>query len=777
MITDSGYSIVFLVRKVLRRLGGNYTFLVLTDRDDLDSQIYKTFAGCGLADNDREPCRAESGDHLVHLLGQHQPLVFSLIQKFNRQVKLGEAYTNRNDIIVITDEAHRTQYGNLALNMRNALPNASYIGFTGTPLFQDDEITRRVFGEYISTYDFQRAVDDNATVPLYYEARGDKLGVALTDINERLAEKLEELEPLDVDVTARLEKELAREYHVITAPKRLERIAEDFVGHFSNAWESGKAMFVCIDKLTCVTMYNLILKYWDKKIFELEASLPKAADEQETIFRQRQIAWMRESRAAVVVSEEQGEVAKFRQWGLDIIPHRKLMKEGMDLPESLRQKPKFTSMQRLDLESAFKEREHPFRIAVVCAMWLTGFDVPCLSTLYLDKPLKAHTLMQAIARANRVDEGKNNGLIVDYCGILKNLHKALATFTSSGGGDGPEPVKPADEDLIAELREAIALVRAFLAEKKVSLDAVISADGFLKNAEILSVQETVNENDSTRKRFGIMCRNVFKKFKACLNLPAINEFRDDYGILNIIYKRLQEGAEQADISYIIRKLHEVIDDAVLPEEKNAAEAKIYDISKIDFNRLRREFAHSPSKNTLVQDMKTAIEKQLQRLMARNPLRTDFQKRYEEIVDEYNKEKDRATIEQIFDELLRLVESLNEEEGRAVREGLDEENLVLYDLLRKPELTPGETKRIKSVAVALLETLKAEKHRIDHWQEKEATRDTVKLAIRDFLWNETTGLPLDMYTEDEVMERADAVYQHVFRVYPTVPSPYYSINAA
>ena len=458
------YSMVMFTRKVHRRLGGNFTFLVLTDRDDLDNQIYKTFAGCGAVDHDREPCRAESGRHLGRLLAEHKSHVFSLIQKFNRDVDPDTPYTDRDDIIVITDEAHRTQYGTLALNMRNALPNAAYIGFTGTPLFKEDEITRRVFGAYVSTYDFQRAVEDGATVPLYYDARGEELGVAVGDLNERIADKLEELEVEDIDVAQRLERELRRDYHVVTAGRRLDQIARDFVRHYSAAWETGKAMLVCIDKVTCVRMHALIERYWDERIAELEAEREKTPDEQEAIYLKRQIHWMRETRTAVVVSEEQGEVDKFRKWELDITPHRRLIKEGMELPESMRKLPRFRNMQRMAVDDAFKAEGHPFRIAIVCAMWLTGFDVPSLSTLYLDKPLKAHTLMQAIARANRVNEGKNNGLIVDYCGILRHLRKALATFAGArpgdGSGDGGEvdPARPAAE-LLADLAEAIALVR------------------------------------------------------------------------------------------------------------------------------------------------------------------------------------------------------------------------------------------------------------------------------------------------------------------------------
>ncbi len=252
--SGKSYSMVMFTRKVHRKLGGNFTFLVLTDRDDLDTQIYKTFANCGVV-SDKEPCRAASGHHLNDLLTQHKAYVFSLIQKFNKKVEPEQPYSERDDIIVITDEAHRTQYGTLALNLRNALPHASFIGFTGTPLFKDDEITQRVFGKYVSTYDFQRAVDDKATVPLYYDARGEKLGVAIGDLNERIAEKLEEIETDDIDVDQRLEKELKRDYHIITADKRLDQIARDFVRHYSTAWESGKAMLVCIDKVTCVRMH------------------------------------------------------------------------------------------------------------------------------------------------------------------------------------------------------------------------------------------------------------------------------------------------------------------------------------------------------------------------------------------------------------------------------------------------------------------------------------------------------------------------------------------
>jgi type I restriction enzyme, R subunit len=766
------YSMVFFTRKVHRKLGGNFTFLICTDRDDLDTQIYKTFAGCGLVDNDRDPCRAANGQHLAALLNEHKAYLFTLVQKFNKDVAPETGYSLRKDIIVITDEAHRTQYGTLSLNMRNALPNASYIGFTGTPLFKDDEITRKVFGDYVSTYDFQRAVEDRATLPLYYDARGDKLGVSIGDLNERIAAKLEEIDTGDINVRERLEKELKRDYHVITAAKRLDHIARDFVEHYSTAWESGKAMFVCIDKVTCVRMYTLIEKKWQKRIQDLEKALSSIADEQEYVLRKRQIEWMRATRMAVVVSEEQGEVDKFRKWKLDITPHRKLIKNGFELVDG----------KRVDLDEAFKKADHPFRIAIVCAMWLTGFDVPSLSTLYLDKPLKAHTLMQAIARANRVSEGKNNGLIVDYCGILKNLRKALATFagaetTGPGpGGNEPDPARP-EEELLADLQEAIAFIRGFLAERSASLDDIIAKTGFERNAAILAAKEAANETDETRKRFEVMCREVFKKFKACINIKGVNAHRGEYDAVNIVYKSLQDDRDNADISDIIRKLHEAIEPAieVRPDTVRNPQ-KPFDISRIDFERLRREFDRSKAKRTNVQNLKEAIEKRLHALLERNPLRTDFQRHYEAIVAEYNREKDRLAIEKTFEDLLKFMQGLGEEEERHIREGLDEESLAVFDLLKKPDLSAAEIKRVKEVAVELLGNLKAEKLKIDHWREKETTRDGVRIAIHDFLYSEGTGLPISSYSEAEVGVKSENVFRHVYWAYPTVPSPYYSTHA-
>ncbi len=229
----------------------------------------------------------------------------------------------------------------------------------------------------------------------------------------------------------------------------------------------------------------------------------------------------------------------------------------------------------------------------------------------------------------------------------------------------------------------------------------------------------------------------------------------------------------------MRKLQKIVDDAigVHPPGPDTEGKEPYDISKIDFDRLKLELERKRTMNSTVQNLRQAVENRLQRLLQQNPLRTDFQKHYEKIVEEYNREKDQVEIEQTFEALLKFVQELNDEEGRAVREELNEESLAIFDLLKKPDLKGPDIKRIKKVAAELLETLKEEKLRIDQWRDKETTRDAVRVTIRDFLWNDKTGLPVDLYGEDDVAQKAEDVFRHVFWAYPTLPSPYYEAVVA
>ena len=425
--SGKSYSMVFFGQKIHRKFSGSYTFLIVTDRNELDTQIYGTFSGVGavpqIIAGAKDSLKASSGKHLKKLLSSEHRYLFTLIHKFNFE----DVITERDNIIVISDEAHRTQGGQLAMNLRRALPKASFIGFTGTPLFKDDELTKRIFGDYVSKYDFKRSVDDGATVPLHYENRGENLGLKNPKINDQIRTVIDsETEDLDSDERSKAEQLFAREYPILTAKKRLNAIAEDVVWHFCNRGYKGKGMFIAIDKITAVKMYDLITYHWKKYIEKLEREIKKGNyGDQETFEKIRELKWIKETEICVVLSAEQNEIQKFKKWGLDIEPHRE-------------------KMNTQDLETRFKDEDDPFRFVIVCAMWITGFDVPSLSTLYLDKPLKSHTLMQAIARANRINEGKNNGLIVDYIETYTSLLDALAVYGTGdkGGEDGELPEPP-----------------------------------------------------------------------------------------------------------------------------------------------------------------------------------------------------------------------------------------------------------------------------------------------------------------------------------------------
>ena len=313
--SGKSYSMIFFSQKVLRKIPGNYTFVIITDRQELDDQIYKNFANTGIVTE--EHMQATSGKHLQQLLSEDHRFIFTLIQKF--RTDKDETYpkiSDRDDIIVITDEAHRSQYDILATNMRNALPKAAFIAFTGTPLIVGEEKTKEVFGDYISIYDFKQSVEDGATVPLYYENRIPELQLTNKDLNEDLECLIEEAE-LDEEQENKVAREFAREYHLITRNDRLEKIAEDIVAHFMGRGTTGKAMVISIDKATAVKMYDKVQEYWQKYLNELESG-PVPSYESERNEHLARIKFMKETDIAVVVSQEQNEIETFKEKGLDI---------------------------------------------------------------------------------------------------------------------------------------------------------------------------------------------------------------------------------------------------------------------------------------------------------------------------------------------------------------------------------------------------------------------------------------------------------------------------
>ena len=761
--SGKSYSMGFFAEKVRRKLEGNFTFLLMTDRNDLDGQIYGTFIGCGIAD-DNTP-RAASGDDLEKLLKQNHRYVFSLIHKFNKDVDPKQPYSERDDIIVISDEAHRTQAGRLARNMRLALPNAAFIGFTGTPLFKQDEITKRIFGDYVSRYDFKRSEEDGATVKLVYENRGEKLGVARTDLNDRIATRIEEAE-LSPDQEALLEKLLGQDYEVITADERLDRIAADFVEHCATRWRSGKSMMVCIDKITCARMLQLIVPRWRAKTAAVHAAanarradVEMAGDEsvrtalaEEAAELAAKAAWLDETIVEIIISEAQNEVKDFGKWGFDIVPHRARMKQGFETADG----------ERVDVERAFKSPEHPFRVAIVCAMWLTGFDVECLSTLYIDKPMKAHSLMQAIARANRVWPGKDFGLIVDYNGMLKSLREALAQYALGDDGAGGEEIVAPIEERVQALIEAIEATEAHLRGLGFDPATLIGSTGFTRIKGLRDAVEAVHTSDEARRRFEVLARQVFVRFKALLMEPSAFAYAERHDNIEAIYKKLSERRDTADVTELLKALHRIVNEAIRTQAPgdDQAEGLTFDLSQIDMERLRDEFAKKVRhKATALQDIREIVEQKLAEMLARNPTRMDYQQKYEEIVADYNREKDRVTIEETFRRLTELIEELDAEQRRAVEEGLAEDELALFDLLKKEDLSKAARERVKQASRDLLASIKARVQEHDRFWEKEQTKADIKIFILDKVFD---NLPTPPFTPEEKQAVAAEVYTHVWQ---------------
>ena len=761
--SGKSYSMAFFAEKVRRKLEGNFTFLLMTDRNDLDGQIYRTFVGCGIAD-DNTP-RAASGDDLEGLLKENHRYLFSLIHKFNKDVDPKQPYSERDDIIVISDEAHRTQAGRLARNMRLALPNAAFIGFTGTPLFKQDQLTKRIFGDYVSRYDFKRSEEDGATVKLVYENRGEKLGVARVDLNDRIAEKIEEAE-LDPDQSALLDKLLGQDYEVITADERLDKIAADFVEHCATRWQSGKSMLVCIDKITCARMLQLVVPRWqakaaavreatDAKRAEAEAEGDETvrtalAEEAEALAAQA--AWLDETIVGIVISEAQNEVRDFAKWRFDIIPHRARMKQGFETANG----------ERVDVETAFKSPEHPFRVAIVCAMWLTGFDVECLSTLYIDKPMKAHSLMQAIARANRVWPGKDFGLIVDYNGMLKSLREALAQYALGDDGEGGEEIVAPVEERVQALIEAIEATETHLRGLDFDPATLIGSTGFTRIKGLRDAVEAVYTSDEAKRRFEVLARQVFVRFKALLMEPSAFAYAERNDNIEAIYKKLSERRDTADVTELLKELHRIVNEAIRTKAPgdDQAEGLTFDLSQIDVEKLRDEVAKKVRhKATALQDIREIVEQKLAEMLARNPSRMDYQQKYEEIVADYNREKDRVTIEETFRRLTELIEELDAEQRRAVEEGLSEEELALFDLLKKEDLGKAARERVKQASRDLLASIRARLKELDRFWEKEQTKAEVKVFILDEIY---ASLPTPPFTPEEKEAVAAEVYTHVWQ---------------
>ena len=749
---------ICFAQKVLRKIPGNWTFVIVTDRQELDHQIYKNFAAAGAVTE--QEAQAISSRHLRQLLTEDHRYVFTLIHKF--RTERGEEHpvlSERSDIIVITDEAHRSQYDTLALNMRTALPNASFIAFTGTPLIVGEEKTRDVFGDYVSVYDFRQSVEDGATVPLYYENRIPELQLTNENLNEDMERLLEEAE-LDEAQEKKLEREFARQYHLITREERLEAIAEDIVRHFTGRGFPGKAMMISIDKATAVRMYDKVQAHWKVEMSRLMDKMAEATTDEEREAIKQRLEFMESTDMAVVVSSSQNEIEEMKAKGLDIVPHRKRMVSE-------------------DLETKFKDPDDPLRIVFVCAMWLTGFDAPSCSTLYLDKPMRNHTLMQTIARANRVFKEKVNGLIVDYVGVFRNLEKALAIY-GAGGGPGDSPVKD-KAALVVLLRQSIAEMEKFCTGVGVDLDAIEAASDFDKIKLLDDAVESLIATDDSKKRYLTQAATLWRLYKAILPDNEAKEFAPRCLLTDVLAKKIRSLTPPADISEVMGQVEELLDESIDAEgyvireipaayEVGGVNEHWVDLSQIDFEALKEKFAKG-KKRTEAEKLKGQVNNKLKQMVRLNRTRMDYLERFQKMIDEYNAGS--LNIDEFFQRLMAFAQSLNEEEKRGVSEGLSEEELALFDILTKPqiELSDKEVKQVKKAARDLLKTLKREKLVLD-WRKFQRSRAAVKISIEDAL---DEGLP-EAYTPELFQKKVEAVYQHIFDSYYGAGRGIYEIAA-
>jgi len=741
-------SMICFAQKVLRKMPGNWTFVIITDRQELDHQIYKNFAASGAVTE--QETQANSSRHLRQLLTEDHRYVFTLIHKF--RTERGEAHpvlSERSDIIVITAEAHRSQYDTLALNMHTALPNASFIAFTGTSLIIGEEKTREVFGDYVSVYDFRQSVEDGATVPLYYENRIPELQLANENLNEEMERLLEEAE-LDEAQEKKLEREFARQYHLITREDRLEIIAKDLVSHFTGRGFLGKAMVISIDKATAVRMYNKVKAHWTEEMSRLMDEVTKAVgDEKRQVIKER-LQFMGSTDMAVVVSSSLNEIGEMQAKGLDIVPHRKRMVSE-------------------DLETKFKDSDDPFRIVFVCAMWLTGFDAPSCSTLYLDKPMRNHSLMQTIARANWVFEEKVNGLIVDYVGVFRNLEKALAIYGAGSGAGGDSPVKD-KAALVALLQQSIATMEDFCAEKGVDLNAIEATSGFKKIKLLDDAVEALIANDDSKKRYLTQAATVYRLYQAILPDSEAKAFAARCRLIDVLAKKIRALTPPTDISGVMEWVEELLDTSIAAEGyviretpatyvvSDDAEKHWVDLAQIDFEALKERFTKG-KKRTEAEKLKGQVHSKLKHLLRLNRTRMDYLERFQKMIDEYNAGS--LNIDEFFQRLLAFAASLNDEEKRSVAEQLSEEELALFDILTKPrlDLSDKETRQVKKAAKDLLEVLKREKLVLD-WRKFQQSRAAVKISIEDVL---DERLP-ESFSPELFRHKVEAVYQHVFDSY-------------
>ncbi|MEO6671012.1 MAG: HsdR family type I site-specific deoxyribonuclease [Ferruginibacter sp.] len=778
--SGKSYSMIFFSKKVRRKLTGNWSFLIITDRRDLDSQIYRNFLETETIIETKEHkenfFRPSDRDKLKEYLQSNRNFVFTLIHKFG--IETGKTFpqlTDRKDWIVIVDEAHRTQYKGFGENMRIALPNAQYIAFTGTPLLRS-ELTKDWFGPYVSEYNFAQSIEDGATVPLYYKKSVPRVEQVNPDLVGEAAAILED-ENLSDEQKRKLDKEYSTLLNVVRRDDRLEEIAIHIVQHFPYRLDvmddqkrrrPMKAMVISIDKFTAVRMYEKVQYHLKEEVKELRKKIKAEPNPEIKARHQRAIEFILETKMAVVISQEgsdKDEEKTFEKEGLNIKPHRELL----DNPDD----------DGRNIEDYFKDPDNVYRIVFVTAMWMTGFDAPSVSTLYLDKPLQNHTLMQTIARANRVIEGKKNGLIIDYFGVFRNLKIALAAYAEGTKGkkdktedDDEYPAKEFEE-LLQLLQEAILEAKAYCKGLGADLDQILTlGDKGFKDIELFQVYANlILSKDEFKKQLGLYVNTIVSLYdSATPEVYALHEIKKNRDVLQYLRDVVDRNVDQDEaVERAKKKIDELLDSSIVGkgdllidgDEKFVIDfSRQIDLSKIDFEKLRTQFPERKHKNIQFADLRELLEIKLVQMMAQNKTRGSFLASFQKIIDDYNSGS--LSIEAAYAQLLKEAQELSEEEQRAAKNEMTEGEQELFDLIKKEKLTKEEEKSVRLAAKTLLDKLFDAKNKIliQEWHKEKATREKVKREIQVVL---EEYLPKQSYDRVIFAQKVDVAFQHFYEM--------------
>ncbi|MHC4478671.1 MAG: type I restriction endonuclease subunit R [Planctomycetota bacterium] len=695
----------------------NPTIVVLTDRLDLDDQLFGTFSRC--QDLLRQaPVQVESrADLRERLKVASGGVVFTTIQKFLPEEKGDEfpMLSDRRNIVVIADEAHRSQYDfidGFARHMRDALPNATFIGFTGTPIETQDKNTKAVFGDYVSIYDIERAVGDEFTVHIYYEARLAKLEISEKERPHIDPEFEEVTEKEEEDVRTRLKKKWAALEKIVGAQKRIELIAKDVVDHFEKRLEimEGKGMIVCMSRRICVELYDALIKlrpHWHGDD-DLEGSLK------------------------VVMT---GSASDPVEW----------------------QKHIRNKKRREKLAKRYKVPEDPFKIVIVRDMWLTGFDAPCLHTMYIDKPMHSHTLMQAIARVNRVFKDKPGGLVVDYIGIADALRRAMAAYTESGGqGD----MKLDQDQAVAILLEKYEICRGMF--HGFDWSDWTSAKPVERLRLLPAAQEHILAQENGKERLLSAVGDLSKAFALAVPHEKALEIRDDVGFFQAvkaaIFKTttassgLDVGVDLA-IKQIVSKA--IVSDQVI-DIFSAAGLKRPDISILS-EEFMAEVRKMPHRNLAIETLKKLLSEEIRTRTKKNLIQS---KKFSQMLDEaLSKYKRKAiTSAEVIDALIQLAKKMRESYKRGEGLELTEDEIAFYDALEVNDSAVkilGD-KVLRNIAIELVDTVK--KNVTIDWARKESVRARLRVMIKRVLGKH--GYPPDKQEKATmtVLQQAELIAQ-------------------